>query len=153
MPADAAAPLRFSAVVKGWVESDVLDQLLGVGEALDVSDKSAQREGDDFTDPAQPHDGKQFRLGQHLLGNETAPVLALLVGVAQFRQEDFDYLPLTRGPRPRLANLRFDRPAFRQARARLEPHPVVTEVRAQPRLHLRGAFGGLAVSVEPSRHS
>ena len=76
-------------------------------------------------------------------------MLALLVGVAQFRQEDFDHLPLPRGPLPRLANLRFDLPGLGQACARFEPHAIVTEVRAQPRLHLRGAFGGLAVSVEP----
>jgi len=55
-----------------------------VGKALDVADESAQGEGDYFPHPAQAHDGKQFRLRQHLLGNEAAPVAALLVGMAQF---------------------------------------------------------------------
>ena len=120
-----------------------------MGKAFDIPDESAQGEGDDFPDAAQAHDGKQLRFGQHLLRDEAAPVLALLVGMAQFRQEDFDHLPLTRRPLPRFANQRLDLPGLGQASARFEPHAIVTEVRAQPRLHLRGAFGGLAVSVEP----
>ena len=93
-----------------------------MGEALDVADKSAQREGDDFADAAQAHAGKELRFGQHLLRDETVPVLALLVGVAQVRQEDFDHWLLPRGPLPRRAKLRFDLAGLGQARARCEPH-------------------------------
>jgi hypothetical protein len=88
-----------------------------VGETLDVPDEGAQGEGDHFPHATPAHDGEQLRFGQDLLGDEAAPVLTLLIGMAQLRQEDFDYLPLTRGPLPGLANLRLGLCALGQASA------------------------------------
>ena len=70
-------------------------------------------------------------------------MLALLFGVAQFQQEALDHLPLTRGPLPRLAELRFHLPGLVRQCPVCQAHPIVAQVREQPRLHLRGAFDGL----------
>ena len=89
--ADAAAPFRLAAVIKSGVESDVFDELLGVGEALDVADKSPRAKATISRMPHKRTMESSLRFGEHLLSDEAAPVLALLVGVAQFRQEDFDH--------------------------------------------------------------
>ena len=80
------------------------------------------------------------------------PVMLIVGGILIYLAIVKEYEPmllLPIGAGAILANLRLDLCDLGQARARFEPHAIVTEVRAQPRLHLRGAFGGLAVGVKP----
>jgi hypothetical protein len=49
--------------------------------ARDITDECAQGKGHHFLD-AEPDDGQQPRVGEHLLGDETAPVIPLLVRMA-----------------------------------------------------------------------
>ena len=97
--ADAAAPLSFSAVVKGRIEANIFDEFFGAGETADVTQDRAQGKGDHFAHPAEAGHGQQGRVGQDFLGDEAAPVAALLFGVAQGHEHPFDDLPLTRRPR------------------------------------------------------
>jgi len=75
-----------------------LTSLRGSAKRADISDECAQGEGHHFPDAAEPDDGQELRVGQHFLGNQTAPVISLLVGMAQFHEHPFDDLPLAGRP-------------------------------------------------------
>src|SRR4030095_11877134 len=83
---DATAPLFVSAVVKGWIEAQVLNQLLGIGKALDIANEGHQSKHDQVPHPTEPHAGQQLRVLQHFSCDETAPMGPLLLGVAQLPQ-------------------------------------------------------------------
>jgi len=147
--ADPAAPFARATVIKGRIEPHVLDELLGVGKTPDVPDEGPQGKRHHLAHPAQPHDRQELRVGEYFLGDQTAPMLALFLGVAQLQEQAFDDLPLAGRPVAALADLRRHRDVLSQARAFREAHPVVAQIGLQAVTHLGGALDRLAVRVKP----
>ena len=98
MAGDAAGPLSLAAVVEGRIEADVFDEFAGLGKALDIADEGPQGKGHHFPDAAEPDQGQELWVGEHFLGDETPPVIPLLVGMAQFHEHPFEDLPLAGRP-------------------------------------------------------
>src|SRR5207302_819024 len=67
MTSDATTPLGLPAIIKSRIKSDVFDEFLGFGKALDIANESAQSEGYHFANTAQPHNRQEFGIGEHLL--------------------------------------------------------------------------------------
>jgi hypothetical protein len=144
---DAAAPLALSAVIESGIQADVLDQLLGMSESLDVSNNGSQRKGDHLPDPAKPYDRQEQWIGQHLLSDQSAPVFALLLRMLQLHQESLDELPLAWQPVVNFADfLRYFR--LGQPRTFPEPHTVIAQIGLQPVAQLSGALNRLAMDVK-----
>ena len=91
----------------------------------------------------------KLRIGQHFLGDQAAPVLALFFGMAQLHEQAFDDLPLARGPIACLADLLFGLAWLGSDACLFEPHAVVAQIGAQPGAHLGGALGRFAMGMEP----
>src|SRR6185295_3241891 len=86
-------------MIEGRIEPDIFNQLPRLGKTLDVADDGGQSEGYLVPDAAQSRDGQQQRVRQDFLGDEAAPVRALLFGVTPFHEVTADHLLLPDGPR------------------------------------------------------
>lgn len=75
--------------LKGGIEADIFDELLGSGKAVDVADDGSQGKGDETAHAAEPHQGEQKRIIQDFLGDQSAPVCPLFIGMAQCHEHPF----------------------------------------------------------------
>lgn len=146
--ADAAAPSLVAAVVEGGVEADVFDQLFGMRETVDVAQDRTQGKGYEVAHPAESGQGQELGVGEDLLGDETAPMLALLLSVTELQEQALDHLPLARRPISGFAKLAFGHVRVGQRGVGLQPHTVVTEIGEQAVADLGGASDALAMSVK-----
>src|SRR5204862_7093013 len=96
-----------------------------------------------------PDQGQQWGMTEDFLGEETAPVLALLLGMVQLEQQAFQDLPLAGGPLPKRAQLFPSLWPAGQAGALLEPHAMIAQIRQQAVARLGGAFHRFAMRMKP----